>query len=121
MLPTALAIDRGAVEMIVFLVVDKDANIAADEQVFAPLAKARLVKGPPLLEGIVRSHDLQLSSGRGDEGRHSSSIAMTLISPGLWDADDLDGLRASERRKEGNALRVIETAAAALHGRKGVQ
>lgn len=58
MLPRALAIERGTPEVIVFLVVDEDADLAPDKQVFALFAKTRFIQRPPLLEGIVCLHDL---------------------------------------------------------------
>jgi hypothetical protein len=59
-------------EVIVFLLVDEDSDIPPDEEVLALFAETQFVQGPPLLEGIVSLHDLELSPGRGDEGEHGS-------------------------------------------------
>jgi hypothetical protein len=83
MFPAALAVACGAVEVIVFLLVDEDLDIPSDEEMLAFFAETQFVQRPPLLEGIVSLHDFEPSPGRRVKGGEWS-VRLHQPSGSLW-------------------------------------
>jgi hypothetical protein len=64
---SAFAIERRTAEMDDLILIDGKLDIASDEQMMAPRAKARLIERPPLLERIVNLQKLELPAECGEE------------------------------------------------------